>query len=64
MKPRVYNIDRIIAEARSGSGTQRALWSGEYVAARPLSGGPWWRRFTIAYRVFTGRYDALSWTEQ
>lgn len=25
---------------------------------------PWWRRFTLAWGVFTGKYDALKWIEQ
>ncbi len=67
--PTVHNIDRIIAEARSGSGCQRGLADGRWVAARPVSwqaSGPyaWWLRAKVAYRVFTGRYDALEWTGQ
>lgn len=35
-----------------------------YVAPRPVSIGPWWRRWTLAWGVFIGKYDALKWIDQ
>lgn len=35
-----------------------------WVAHRPIAWGPWWRRLTLAWGVFTGKYDALKWIEQ
>jgi len=44
----------------------RGLPDGRYVAARPM-GWPGYAlrlRLRLAWAVFTGRYDALRWTEQ
>lgn len=40
---------------------------GRYVPARPLAtplAPRAFRRLRLAWRVFTGQYDALRWTEQ
>lgn len=44
---------------------QRFNVSGEsrWVLARPVSCGPWWERFRLAFDVFRGRYDALAWMQ-
>lgn len=43
---------------------EAGLPDGRWVVARPETCGPWWRRFKLAWMVFTGRYDALRWIDQ
>ena len=67
--PVVYNVHRLDAEAKSwvhGRGTQVLMSPGDgrWFRARPAGyhGICLRARLRIAWRVFTGEYDALSWT--
>lgn len=56
----IYNADAL----RNLNWPGRGLKDGRYVLARPLRYAPFLRRVQIAWGVFTGRYDALEWTDQ
>lgn len=45
---------------RASGNSVRAFWA----LARPLSMGGLLTRLRIAYKVFTGEYDALRWEQQ
>ena len=38
--------------------------NGKWVEARPLGYSSFFRRFKLAWKVFTGKYDALKWDSQ
>jgi len=59
--PTLQNIDRLIARAGQ---TQTQAKNGAYVEARPVPWRNFRRRFKLAWGVFTGRWDALEWTDQ
>lgn len=52
-----------IAEGRYNS-TTTGLADGTYRIARPCGCAGFLQRLTWAWRVFTGRYDALIWPGQ
>jgi hypothetical protein len=66
--PHWYNADDLCVAYELGNWPQarvknkhgRAAW----VIARPLGPAFFGRRFKLAWAVFTGRADALFWTEQ
>jgi len=45
------------------SGCQRQRKDGSWGTARPLGYRTWKTRFRLAWRVFTGKYDAFEWSE-
>lgn len=60
----VYNADQI---ADTEYPWPKARIKGDrWVLARPCHyrAMHWWERLVTAWRVFTGRYDALHWTGQ
>jgi hypothetical protein len=50
------------AEWRQWKTVERQWSDGTWGPARPLSAPTVFERFRIAWRVFTGEYDALSWS--
>lgn len=40
--------------------------NGAWVMARPVNYQAmfWWERLAVAWKVFTGKYDALKWVDQ
>lgn len=62
--PEVYVADELLQDWPT-----RGKVGVGWCLARPVSyqlRGPlaWWRRFKVAYRVFTGELDALKWSGQ
>lgn len=56
----IYNADAL----RNLNWPQAGLKDGRYVLARPIRFAPLLHRIRVAWGVFTGKYDALKWTEQ
>ena len=59
--PTIYTPEQLL-----DSNTQAGLPDGRWVAARPLGWQGWSLRTRIqtAWKVFTGRWDALRWEGQ
>lgn len=50
-------------ELFDSAGSVAAKINGKYVPARPLGFDSMLNRFRIAWEVFTGRADAVTWPE-
>lgn len=46
---------------RSASAIQKEVKPDVWAPYSPLDYSPWWYRFIVAWRVFTGKYDAVEW---
>lgn len=58
--PRLYTLRQLIISVNGPEGT-RVLHNNEWVPARPLGYGGLFRRFKLAWKVFTGKADAVTW---
>ena len=58
--PAMWTAEALVQHAQSGV---RCKVHDEYVPARPWLWNERWTRFKCAWRVFTGRCDALLWPE-
>lgn len=61
MAPTLYHVESLRKELQNWP---QANFNEMWVCARPLN--PFFalrHRLTLAWRVFTGRYDALQWVE-
>ena len=56
----IYNADNL---SRNWD-CETQLSDGAWVLARPMRCASLWVRLRVAWGVFIGRYDALSWTGQ
>lgn len=61
-QPNIYCATPSLADMFLNTATE--IQPGKWVPARPLDGGPFWKRFIAAWKVFTGRADALVWIGQ
>lgn len=59
--PNIMTVDWVIKNSQTA---QVTLSTGEWAPARPLGYPTFRRRLHAAWLVFTGRADALTWTEQ
>ena len=68
--PNLISADQLYSGEDPQTGLVMHCWpgaglrDGRWVAARPVGYPSILRRFRLAWGVFTGRYDALKWTEQ
>jgi hypothetical protein len=37
---------------------------GDWAVSRQETSGPWWRRWVLAWQVFSGRYDAIRFRQK
>jgi hypothetical protein len=58
--PRLYTLRQLIATTAGEEGT-RVLINNQWVPARPMGYGGIVRRFKLAWKVFTGKADAVTW---
>lgn len=62
MRPNLISAYRLAGGAYNN--TTRPIYDGTYRPARPVGGADFLQRLAWAWRVFTGRYDALVWYGQ
>jgi hypothetical protein len=58
--PRLYTLRQLMISVNGTEGV-RILHNNEWVPARPLGDGGLFRRFKLAWKVFTGKADAVTW---
>jgi hypothetical protein len=58
--PRLYTLRQLLATSGVNEG-ERVRIGKEWVPARPLGYGGIFRRVKLAWMVFTGKADAVTW---
>lgn len=58
--PRLYTLRQLISTTAGNEGT-RVLIDNQWVPMRPLGYGGIVRRIKLAWMVFTGKADAVTW---
>jgi len=61
--PTVIQVEAVVHSVKNGPRSQTEI-GGIWVEARPIHYCSLKRRFTLAWKVFIGDYDALSWWGQ
>lgn len=62
--PGVVRADDLAGNSRLGNWPQAGLPDGRWVLSRPLPFYSIWERWRVTWLVFTGRADAVIWTDQ
>jgi hypothetical protein len=58
--PRLYTLRQLIATTAGNEGT-RVLINNQWVPARPLGYGGFFHRLKLAWKVFKGKADVVTW---